>query len=499
MGMSSRRPAAPRRPNEPDAQRPPVRWHGGYPLASLPSAWLPLALSLAIVAVAAAPHPAEAATPLPPIKPKDLKASPAATVTRPPLLRSAPLPPRRPPELAEEDAQAEPEAGSQETAQERPVDPGTADGFVREPVRPSQPPRMASRETAPNAAPSPGVLPAPASSAPAGPMEMPAACAELVAAGEIEASLDASVSPNPACGTFLPVRLTAVRLADGRLIPLRPAAISRCELTVAAAAWMREALAPAVAASGGALVAIRIADSYNCRPRNRVAGAKMSEHGRGNAVDVGGFELGDGRVWTVAKGGLPMSLRASMKDSACTRFSTVLGPGSDGYHEDHIHVDLAQRRNDFKLCHWNLDAGTAVASRKEKPAVGAATGTPESKGGEEAEAAGNAEAEPEAGPVAEPAATGNAAAGSSQPKIDQPKSGQSKTGQPKTGQPKTGQANTGQAKDQPRSTPSGSSSPKPTSPNATSPKAGSSTTGSSKDSGKDANAKSSKPATVQPN
>lgn len=493
MGMSSRRPAAPRRPYEPDAQRPPVRWHGGLPLASLPSAWLPLVLSMALVAVPA-PHPAEAATPLPPVKPKDLKASPAATATRPPLLRSAPLPPRRPPELAEEDGEAEPEAGSQETAQERPVDPGTADGFVREPARPSPPPRMASRETTPDAAPSPGLLPAaPPFVAPAGPVEMPTACAELVAAGEIEASLDASLSPNPACGTFVPVRLTAVRLADGRMIPLRPAAISRCELTVAAATWMREALAPAVAAAGGALVAIRIADSYNCRPRNRVAGAKMSEHGRGNAVDVGGFELGDGRVWTVAKGGLPMSLRASMKDSACTRFSTVLGPGSDGYHEDHIHVDLAQRRNDFKLCHWNLDAGSAVASRKEKPAGGGATTVPpEGKGGEDAAdqeaAAGSAEAEPEAGPVSVPPATGNAAG---------------KSGQPKDGQPKNGGPKIGQAKDQPRSTPPVPSAAKPTSPKPTSPKAGSSTTASSKDSAKDgskdASAKGSKPATVQPN
>ena len=459
-------------------------------MASLPPAWFPLALSMALAATPV-PYPAEAATPLPPVKPKDLRAAPAATASRPPLPRSAPLPPRRPPELAEEDG--EPEAGSQEAAQERPVDPGTAEGFVREPSRSSPPPRMASRETTPNVAPSPGVLPAPSPAAPAGPLEMPSACAELVAAGEIEASLDASLSPNPACGTFVPVRLTAVRLADGRMLPLRPAAISRCEMTIAAAAWMREALAPAVAAAGGALVAIRIADSYNCRPRNRVAGAKMSEHGRGNAVDVGGFELGDGRVWTVAKGGLPMSLRASMKESACTRFSTVLGPGSDGYHEDHIHVDLAQRRNDFKLCHWNLDAGTAVASRKDKPAPGASAGTPDGKGGEDAdkdaEAAGNAEAEPEAGPVSEPAGTGNAAA---------------KSGQTKSGQSKSGQSKSGQAKDQPKSAPSAPSapkpaSPKPASPNASSPKAGSAPAGSSKDPGKDASAKGSKPAAVRPN
>lgn len=381
---------------------------------------------------------------------------------RTPALRSAPLPPRRPPELAEDEGDTEPE-GQEPGQYERPVDVGTADGFVREPARPSQQPRMASRETAPDAGPPAGALRGAAPpAAPTGPLVMPSACADLVAAGEIEATVDASVSPNPVCGTFVPVRLTGVRLPDGRWIPLKPAAVSRCELTVAAVSWMREALAPAVAAAGGALTAIRIADSYNCRPRNRVAGAKMSEHGRGNAVDVGGFELGDGRVWTVAKGGLPASLRASMKDSACARFSTVLGPGSDGYHEDHIHVDLAQRRNDFKLCHWNLDAGIAVVSRKEKPAAGVPSAPAEGQGGgeaadKEAAAAGNAEVEPEAGAVPLPptrpgSSSGKAGSGSARNGNVPVRSGQAKSGQPKdapsgNASPKTGSPKTGSSKD----------------------------------------------------
>ncbi|WP_296582916.1 extensin family protein [Xanthobacter sp.] len=294
-------------------------------------------------------------------------------------------------------------------------------------------------------------------------MVMPTACADLVAQGEIEASLDASVSPNPACGTFVPIRLTAIRLADGRMVPLKPAAISRCEMTVAAAAWMSEALAAAVAAAGGVLSAIRIADSYNCRPRNRVAGAKMSEHGRGNAVDVGGFELDDGRVWTVAKGELPMALRASMKDSSCTRFATVLGPGSDGYHEDHIHVDLAQRRNDFKLCQWNLDAGSAVAPRKDKPVANApaasaeigAGGAPEDKEAADKEAAaaasaGTAAAEPESAPAPPPkgsAAGGKAAPGKGAAAKDTAAKGTAAKGAIEKGGGRTtnGQAKTGQA------------------------------------------------------
>jgi hypothetical protein len=47
-------------------------------------------------------------------------------------------------------------------------------------------------------------------------------------------------------------------------------------------------------------------------------------------------------------------VRERVLHSVCARFSTVLGPGSDWYHEDHIHLDLAQRRNDYRICQWNV-------------------------------------------------------------------------------------------------------------------------------------------------
>ena len=43
-----------------------------------------------------------------------------------------------------------------------------------------------------------------------------------------------------------------------------------------------------------------------------------------------------------------------MLHSVCARFSTVLGPGSDGYHEDHIHLDLMERRNNYRICQWDV-------------------------------------------------------------------------------------------------------------------------------------------------
>ena len=93
-------------------------------------------------------------------------------------------------------------------------------------------------------------------------------------------------------------------------------------------------------------------DDFNCRGRNRIFGAKMSEHGRGNAVDVRSLTLADGKVIKLTDINAPKELRTALRESVCARFSTVLGPGSDGYHEEHIHLDLADRHGGFRICQW---------------------------------------------------------------------------------------------------------------------------------------------------
>ena len=117
---------------------------------------------------------------------------------------------------------------------------------------------------------------------------------------------------------------------------------------------MSEALAPAVAAAGGVLSAIRIADSYNCRPRNRVAGAKMSEHGFGNAIDIAGFTLESGRKVSVEQGWWGSSderrFLHTVHDRACADFNTVLGPDSGRAHRDHLHLDLQNRESGSRYC-----------------------------------------------------------------------------------------------------------------------------------------------------
>ena len=112
-------------------------------------------------------------------------------------------------------------------------------------------------------------------------------------------------------------------------------------------------------AAGGSASAAPISDldnfdSFECRGRNRVVGAKLSEHGRANALDVRAFKFANGQPISLTDRTVPRELRESVLHSACTRFSTVLGPGSDGYHEDHIHLDLMERRNNYRICQWNV-------------------------------------------------------------------------------------------------------------------------------------------------
>jgi hypothetical protein len=114
-------------------------------------------------------------------------------------------------------------------------------------------------------------------------------------------------------------------------------------------------VAPLAAGLGSPLSALDNYDSYECRGRNRVAGAQLSEHGRANALDVRGFKLADGRSIGLTDRTVPRELRETVLQSVCARFPTVLGPGSDWYHEEHIHLDLMERRNSsYRICQWNV-------------------------------------------------------------------------------------------------------------------------------------------------
>ena len=156
------------------------------------------------------------------------------------------------------------------------------------------------------------------------------------------------------CGGEDLVRLEAVVLPDKRKVPVKPAAILRCKMATALADWIRNDIAPIAAKLGSQVSDLDNFDSFECRGRNRVAGAQLSEHGRANALDVRAFRLANGKSINLTDRTVAREVREAVLHSACARFSTVLGPGSDWYHEDHIHLDIAERRNNYRICQWNV-------------------------------------------------------------------------------------------------------------------------------------------------
>ena len=138
------------------------------------------------------------------------------------------------------------------------------------------------------------------------------------------------------CGIKNPVRVTSV--AGVRLST--PATIN-CETATALKSWIKNGVEPVY--GKGEVVELTVFASYVCRGRNNKKGAKISEHGRGNAIDIGGLVFADGKSVTVLKNyNKPMR---QVYKAACGIFGTTLGPGSDGYHENHLHFDVARHRN----------------------------------------------------------------------------------------------------------------------------------------------------------
>jgi hypothetical protein len=226
------------------------------------------------------------------------------------------------------------------------VNPGMAETAVPLPQpRPAEIPA-----TGPDAAPKPEQAAAPA--APATPE--PSACRRALTDDVAIAPSIAPIHGAGGCGDDDLVKLEAVVLRGGQRVDLKPAATLRCEMARAVADWVRDDAEPLAESLGSMLNGLDNFDSYECRGRNRVKGAKLSEHGKANALDVRSLDLANGTKLALTDRTLSREIREKVLWSVCTRFTTVLGPGSDWYHEDHIHLDLAQRRNNYKLCQWNV-------------------------------------------------------------------------------------------------------------------------------------------------
>jgi hypothetical protein len=134
-------------------------------------------------------------------------------------------------------------------------------------------------------------------------------------------------------------------------IALSQPAIMNCATANALRQWVKSVLLPnAKNTERQGVASLNIAASYACRARNGRRGAKLSEHGFGNAVDVSAITLSDGRTLSVRDDYYRSAMLKSVRKASCSIFSTVLGPGSDRAHHDHFHFDLAYRRSGQSFC-----------------------------------------------------------------------------------------------------------------------------------------------------
>lgn len=139
----------------------------------------------------------------------------------------------------------------------------------------------------------------------------------------------------------------AVKLYSVNGVQLSTPVTIECDTAHALKKWMERGMDKAVGRTGGGVVKLKVASGYSCRTRNHKPGAKISEHGKGRAIDLSGFYLKNGDQISVlddwGRGKYGRILK-NMHRSACGPFGTVLGPNADRHHRDHFHFDIARHR-----------------------------------------------------------------------------------------------------------------------------------------------------------
>jgi len=168
-------------------------------------------------------------------------------------------------------------------------------------------------------------------------------------------------------GEQVPLGRESAPLTAGS-VAVQPTATLACPIVSALDTWFASGVQPAALKWFGVQVAeIRQISAYSCRGMNGQPGARISEHAFGNALDIAAFTLADGRRITVKDGwrGTPaeQGFLRDVQGSACQHFSTVLAPGSNAFHYDHIHVDLMRRASARQICNPAAVPGDVVAAR----------------------------------------------------------------------------------------------------------------------------------------
>jgi hypothetical protein len=156
------------------------------------------------------------------------------------------------------------------------------------------------------------------------------------------------ISGKGGCGVRNPVKLTEV---DG--VKMTREVSIDCGTAKAFYKWVREGAKPAVGKKGGGLAKVQVIGGYACRNRNSSKNGRLSEHAKGNALDIAGFVLEDGTTLSVLRDWRSRSKGKTLKrmhKKACGPFKTVLGPNANRFHQDHFHFDVAKHRGGGTYC-----------------------------------------------------------------------------------------------------------------------------------------------------
>ena len=152
-----------------------------------------------------------------------------------------------------------------------------------------------------------------------------------------------------ACGAPFPLEVSM--LPDG--VAVSPPVTLTCRATEALAKWTRDSvLAEADARLHRRPAKLLAGTSYQCRGVNHDPAAKLSEHAFANGLDLAGFAFeGDTKmmIGTQKPGSAEEGFQSAVRASACSFFSTVLGPGTEA-HGEHLHVDMRGRSNGYSIC-----------------------------------------------------------------------------------------------------------------------------------------------------
>ena len=151
-------------------------------------------------------------------------------------------------------------------------------------------------------------------------------------------------------------------------VQVQPPATLACPVMSALDQWIAGAVQPAAAHwFRQPVVEIKQISAYSCRGMNGNPNAHISEHAFGNALDIAEFDLADGHKISVQYGwhGTPeeQGFLHDVQAAACDQFTTVLAPGANVYHYNHIHVDLMRHYNGRHICEPSAIPGEVVAAR----------------------------------------------------------------------------------------------------------------------------------------